>query len=410
VEEYGAHVPTDAGYQLERLIQVMAQLRGPGGCPWDQEQNLGSLRPYLIEEAYEVLEEMDRAAVGGSWNPLCEELGDLLFQVVFQAQLAGELRHFEMADVCRQVCEKLIRRHPHVFADEKVASVNEINQNWVRLKAREKKAQTGSEGSVLDGVPGAAPALLRAERLSEKASRIGFDWNSAKDVRKKVDEELGELDQALALGDRQSIEHELGDLLFALVNLGRFAKTPPEDALRLANQRFTTRFKFIEEALRREAVPFGQATLSQMESYWQQAKASEALVPPPKARRDARSDGLTLRGSPWLKVRAFWTSVARQVRWIQTSDAEEAVAFDTGSLHLRWVRSDELPGENRCSLHFMLPTRAEIDSLHLLLPQYGATKIDPPIALSADQKRYALRFLDPSGTEVEFAFSCPQDL
>jgi len=410
VEEYGAHVPTDAGYQLERLIQVMARLRGPGGCPWDQEQNLGSLRPYLIEEAYEVLEEMDRAAVGGSWNPLCEELGDLLFQVVFQAQLAGELRHFEMADVCRQVCEKLIRRHPHVFADEKLASVNEIHQNWVRLKAREKKAKTGTEGSVLDGVPSAAPALLRAERLSEKASRIGFDWNSAEEVRKKVDEELGELDQALALGDRQPIEHELGDLLFALVNLGRFAKTPPEDALRLANQRFTTRFKFIEDALRREAVPFGQAPLSQMETYWRQAKAREALVPPPKSRPNARSDGLTLRASPWRKVRAFWTSLAKQVRWIQTSDAEETVAFDTGSLHLRLVRSDDPPGESRCSLHFMLPTRAEIDSLHLQLPQYGATEIDPPIALSVDQKYYALRFLDPSGTEVEFAFSCPQDL
>ncbi len=404
-------MPTDAGYQLERLIQVMAQLRGPGGCPWDQEQNLGSLRPYLIEEAYEVLEEMDRAVAGGSWNPLCEELGDLLFQVVFQAQLAGELRHFQMADVCRQVCEKLIRRHPHVFADQRVGSVNEIHQNWVRLKAEEKKAKTGTEGSVLDGVPGAAPALLRAERLSEKASRIGFDWNSVEEVRKKVDEELGELDQALALGDRQRIEHELGDLLFALVNLGRFAKTPPEDALRLANQRFTTRFQFIEEALRREGVPFGRATLSQMESYWEQAKVREALLPPPqRARPNVQSDGLTLRASPWPKVRAFWTSLAGHVRWIQTSDAEETVAFETGSLHLRLVRSLDAQSNNGCSLHFMLPTRAEVDSLHLQLPHYGATEIDPPIALSADRERYALRFRDPSGTEVEFAFSCPQDL
>src|SRR5260370_4504265 len=224
-----------------------------------------------------------------------------------------------MVGVGRRVGGTLSSRHTHVFEDQRVGSVNEINETWVRLKAEEKKAKTGTEGSVLDGVPGAAPALLRAERLSEKASRIGFDWNSVEEVRKKVDEELGELDQALALGDRQRIEHQLGDLLFALVNLGRFAKTPPAHALRLANQRFTTRFQFIEEALRREGVPFGRATLSQMESYWEQAKVREALLPPPqRARPHVQSDGLTLRASPWPKVRAFWTSLAGHSRRVQT--------------------------------------------------------------------------------------------
>lgn len=268
-------MPKDAGTEFQKLLEVMARLRGDQGCPWDREQTLGSLRPYVIEEAYEVLDEMDQVVRGGPWRGLCEELGDLLFQVVFQSQIATERGQFDIAEVCRQVGEKLIRRHPHVFGGLQVKDSEQVHQNWVKLKAAERREKTGDEGSVLEGVPSAAPALMRAERLTEKASRIGFDWRSIGEVREKVSEEIAELDQAIASGDPSSIEHELGDLLFALVNLARFTRTPAEDALRQANDRFVNRFRFVEDGLRREGIALGQATLEQMERLWQQAKQRE---------------------------------------------------------------------------------------------------------------------------------------
>lgn len=260
---------------MERLLGIMARLRAEGGCPWDREQDLRSLRPYLLEEAFEVLDEMDRVVGGGSWKALCEELGDLLFQIVFHAQLASELGEFGMADVAKAISDKIVSRHPHVFGEVMVSGAEQVLHNWAKLKAEEKKKKTGSEGSVLDGVPTAAPSLLRAERLSEKASRIGFDWPDLQGVRKKVDEELAELDAAIASGDRDALEHELGDVFFALANLARFIKTPPEDALRAANRRFTQRFHYIEAKLRERNVAFGEATLEEMEALWQQAKARE---------------------------------------------------------------------------------------------------------------------------------------
>ncbi len=176
------------GAELERLVQIMARLRAEGGCPWDREQDLRSLRPYLIEEAYEVLDEMDRVGYGGPWQPLCEELGDLLFQIVFHAQLAAEKNEFGMADVARAISDKIESRHPHVFGDLKVEGSAQVLANWAELKAEEKKRKHGSEGSVLDGVPSGAPSLLRAERLTEKASRLGFDWPDLAGVRGKLDE------------------------------------------------------------------------------------------------------------------------------------------------------------------------------------------------------------------------------
>jgi ATP diphosphatase len=266
---------SDVGAATARLVEIMKRLRAPGGCPWDREQDLRSLRPYLIEECYEVLDEMDRVAFGASWGPLAEELGDLLFQIVFHAQLASEQQAFDFADVAQAVADKIERRHPHVFGEKAVSGTSQVLENWARLKAEERKKKNGHVGSVLDGVPSGAPALQRAERLTEKASRIGFDWNELTLVRAKVDEELGELDEAIASGDRDAIEHELGDVLFALANVGRHIKTPPEDALRMANKRFTARFKAVERGLERQGIPFGEATLAQMDRLWDEAKVEE---------------------------------------------------------------------------------------------------------------------------------------
>ena len=265
----------DIGTAVERLAEIMRRLRAPGGCPWDREQDLKSLRPYLIEEAYEVLEEMDRVAEGGPWSPLAEELGDLLFQIVFHAQLASEQKQFDLAAVANAISEKLERRHPHVFGEAAAVGTAQVLQNWAKLKADERKAKNGHAGSVLDGVPRDAPALQRAERLTEKASRIGFDWPDVSGVRDKLKEELGELDEAMASQDKAALEHELGDVFFALANLARHLHIAPEDAVRAANRRFTTRFHVVEKGLEAQGVAFGEASLDQMNVLWDQAKAEE---------------------------------------------------------------------------------------------------------------------------------------
>jgi ATP diphosphatase len=271
---------SDVGKAMERLEAIMRQLRGPQGCPWDREQDLKSLRPYLIEEAYEVLDEMDRVAEGGPWRPLAEELGDLLFQIVFHAQLASEQPGgFVLADVANAIADKIERRHPHVFGEATVSGAPQVLENWAKLKAKERKEKHGHHGSVLDGVPSQAPALQRAERLTEKASRIGFDWPSLAGPRAKVDEELAELDRAIASKDKEAIEHELGDVLFALVNVARHLGVPPEDALRQANKRFIARFQAVERKLEARGVPFGEARPEELDALWNEAKAEE------KARR-----------------------------------------------------------------------------------------------------------------------------
>lgn len=263
-----------AAEQLDRLLAIMARLRAPDGCPWDREQDIRSLRPYLVEEAYEVLEQMDAVAAGGPMKPMAEELGDLLFQIVFHAQIASEQDQFDMADVIQAIADKIEFRHPHVFGDRKVSGSNQVLENWVKLKAEEKRRKTGSTGSVIDGVPREAPALMRAERITEKASRIGFDWKQVEDVRAKLDEELGELDEAIASKDRVRIDEELGDVLFTLANLGRWLGSPPEDALRGAIDRFTKRFHFVEAQLRAKGIEPSEATLEQMDAFWDEAKRS----------------------------------------------------------------------------------------------------------------------------------------
>lgn len=263
------------GQALERLLEIMKRLREPGGCPWDREQDLKSLRPYLIEECYEVLDEMDKVAYGGPWRPLAEELGDLLFQIVFHARLAEEQGEFDMAAVCTAIADKIERRHPHVFGDLKLKGSTAVLENWAKLKADERQAKTGQPGSVLDGVPSGAPALQRAERLTEKASRIGFDWPDLRGVRSKLTEELGELDQAIASGDKLAIEHELGDVLFSLANLSRFLSTPAEDALRMANKRFVSRFGHMEAELDRRGIKFAKVPLAELDALWDEAKRVE---------------------------------------------------------------------------------------------------------------------------------------
>ena len=260
-------MPTPAE-AIERLLAIMERLRGPGGCPWDREQTLASLRPYVLEETYEVLEAID----AGEPREHCEELGDLLLQIVFQAQLTKEAGQFNFTDVAEAISDKLVSRHPHVFGDSDVKDAAGVLKQWAELKRREKAARGGGK-SVLEGVPRELPALARADRLTEKASRIGFDWPDARGARAKVDEELAELDDAIAAGDRAHIEHEIGDALFALANLSRKLGLAPEEALRGAVRRFIDRFEHVERRLERAGIAPGQASLEQMDELWNEAKA-----------------------------------------------------------------------------------------------------------------------------------------
>jgi MazG family protein len=255
---------------IERLLSIMDRLRGPQGCPWDREQTLKTLRPYVLEETYEVLEAID----GGDPREHCEELGDLLLQIVFQAQLAREEGLFEFADVAEAISGKLVSRHPHVFGTSEAKDAEAVLRQWAALKREEKKAK-GQGESVLEGVPREMPALARADRLTEKASRIGFDWPDAGGARAKVAEELAELDEAIARGEREEVEHEVGDVLFALANLSRKLAIAPEEALRGAVARFVSRFSHVERELARRGVPHGGASLAEMDTIWDEAKMLE---------------------------------------------------------------------------------------------------------------------------------------
>lgn len=275
--------PTPAQAAIDRLLRIMDRLRDPGGCPWDREQTLRSLTPYLLEEAHEVIEAIE----AGDAEHHREELGDLLFQVVFQARIAREEGKFDFAQVCDSISDKLTRRHPHVFGDVTVSGSREVVKNWERIKADERKAKGDAPRSAIGGVPTGLPALVRAERLTEKASAVGFDWPDVQGVLAKVHEEIGELEEAVARRAAAApqdedahrlhgrVEHELGDLLFALANLGRFLKVHPEEALRGSVRRFESRFHHVEERLREEGRTPREATLAEMDRYWDEAKRRE---------------------------------------------------------------------------------------------------------------------------------------
>ena len=250
---------------FERLIKIMARLRGPSGCPWDKEQTPQSLKPYLIEEAYEVLEAIDL----NDDDEIKEELGDLLLQVVFHAQIASEENRFNIDDVAEAIADKLIRRHPHVFGDTQADTPDEVIKNWEAIKAEEKPEK---RASLLDGVPINLPALLRACRLQEKAARVGFEWEHIADVAQKVQEETEELIHARESGAIEKVREEFGDLLFALVNLARFLQICPEEALIQTNRKFQSRFQYIETELCKKGKTPHESTLEEMDALWEAAK------------------------------------------------------------------------------------------------------------------------------------------
>ncbi len=255
-------------YTFEQLIGIMRKLRAPGGCPWDAEQTHESLTRYLLEETYEVIEAIDEK----SSQHLKEELGDLLLQPVFHAAIAEESGDFTIDDIINTLCEKLIRRHPHVFGDFEIKDSNQQIENWEKIKRLEK----GNERpSALSGVPDHLPALMKAHKISEKASRVGFDWEHADQVFAKVMEELHEFEEAWAGGNPSRMEDELGDLLFAIANLGRFLSLNPEEALRKTITRFQKRFSYVESELLRQGVQMQNATLEDMDTLWEQAKHAE---------------------------------------------------------------------------------------------------------------------------------------
>ena len=248
------------------LLEIVEILRGPNGCPWDKEQTNESLLPYFLEEAYELMESVDRK----DWDTFKEELGDIMLHVVLQAQISSENSGFNVSDSLDIVNEKLVRRHPHVFGDKKADAAFHAKQNWEAAKHEEKNRK-----SRLDGVPMALPALVRAQRLQEKASYAGFDWEKVEEVWDKVHEEIQELKEAQTKNTWEHIEEEIGDVLFAIVNLARFLKFPAEDALRKTNQKFTSRFFQVEEELERRGKTVENSTLEEMDEIWDAVKKHE---------------------------------------------------------------------------------------------------------------------------------------
>jgi ATP diphosphatase len=262
--------PTDAD-PLARLIAIMARLRDPaGGCPWDLEQTFATIAPYTIEEAYEVAEAIEH----GDMAELKEELGDLLLQVVYHARMAEERGAFAFADVAEAICEKMIRRHPHVFGEASHRDAAEQTRAWDAIKAAERSANKAA-ASILDGVPAALPALMRAEKLARRAARVGFTWAIPAEVIDKLHEELGELEAEMAAGDAATVREEVGDVLFVCANLARMLEVDPEDALRAANTKFTRRFRWIEQALAAQGRDPEQSDLAEMDGLWEAAKRAE---------------------------------------------------------------------------------------------------------------------------------------
>ena len=254
----------------------MATLRSPGGCPWDLEQDHHTLKKYLIEEAYEVLDAIDQ----GDDEALIEELGDVLLQVVFHSQIASETGRFGIDDVIQAITEKLIRRHPHVFGGAEAPDAHTVLQNWEKLKAaeRDKKGRDGPP-SLLDGIPRHLPALMRATDVQKRAAKVGFEWEDAAGAHEKVAEELREVAEARASGDRRRLEEEWGDLFFALVNAARYDRVDPEEVLRQATRKFESRFRFIEAQAARQQKSLDKMSLAEMDALWDEAKRRENAGP-----------------------------------------------------------------------------------------------------------------------------------
>ncbi len=260
--------PSSAGAKFQHLVEVMARLRAPGGCPWDREQTFDSIKPYTLEETYEVLDAIDRR----DWDELRSELGDLILQAVFFAQMASEEKLFDIGDSLDAINQKLIRRHPHVFADESAETGDDVKKRWDEIKAEERRAKPDAAHGLLATVPRALPALVEAQQITSRASRAGFDWSSAGEVLAKLDEERLEFAEACERGSQDQIEDELGDLLFVLVNLARFVKVDPEQALRRTNTKFRQRFAHVERRLAAQGREVAGTPIDELETLWQEAK------------------------------------------------------------------------------------------------------------------------------------------
>jgi tetrapyrrole methylase family protein / MazG family protein len=252
---------------FKELLTIMEKLRGEKGCPWDKVQNRESIKPYIIEEAYELIEAIEE----NDPEKIKEELGDLLFQIVFQCQLAREKNEFDMSAVIEKIGEKMISRHPHVFGEAECRTPGEVVKQWEVLKKQEGKLRD----SILEGVPKAMSSLLRAHRLQKRAAQVGFDWEKVEDVLKKVDEEMNELKEALKSGKKEEMEDELGDIFFMLVNLSRFIKVNPEDAHRKTISKFIHRFRHIEMRAAEQGRELSGMTLEEMDNLWDEAKQNE---------------------------------------------------------------------------------------------------------------------------------------
>jgi tetrapyrrole methylase family protein/MazG family protein len=252
--------------ELQRLIDIVTRLRAPGGCPWDREQTHASLLPGLLDESYEFFEAVDE----NDPSKMKEELGDLLLQVVFHAQLGNETQRFTIDDVARGICEKLIRRHPHVFGAAEASSSREVIANWERIKSAEKGKE--HRQYLVDDIPAALPALFRAEKIQRRVARVGFDWHDAGPALDKVEEEFGEFREALSEGDAAHAAGELGDILFALVNVARHHGICAEEALRGANNKFSRRFRFIEDACKKAGIDIKKASLEELDRFWEESK------------------------------------------------------------------------------------------------------------------------------------------
>jgi tetrapyrrole methylase family protein/MazG family protein len=269
-EPFDDPVSRQAGEKFAGLVNVMARLRAPGGCPWDRKQTFDSIKPYLLEETYEVMDAIDQC----DWPAVAEELGDLLLQPVFFAAMAAEAQLFDIRDSLDAINQKLIRRHPHVFGDGTAKTAEDVKQRWDEIKKQEKTFENGptEEKPILDGVPRTLPALVEADKISSKAAEVGFEWPEIDGVLSKIEEEARELAAAQQAGNQLHIEYELGDLLLTVVNLARFLKVDPEQALRKANGRFRERFGYIEKTITAEGRGFSTTTLDRMEELWQEAK------------------------------------------------------------------------------------------------------------------------------------------
>jgi len=263
-------VTAGAGEKFQLLVDLMARLRAPGGCPWDREQTFDSIKPYLLEETYEVMDAIDAR----DWPELAGELGDLMLQAVFFSQMAAEQNLFRIEDAVDAINQKLVRRHPHIFGNETAQTGDDVRKIWGEVKAQEKKGKGG--GALLDGVPRALPALVEAQQITSRAATAGFDWSNAEQVLEKLREELAEFNTARRSGSSDQMEDELGDLLFVLVNLARFVKVDPEQALRRTNAKFRRRFGYVEEKLAERGVSPSDSNIDEMESLWQQAKSRES--------------------------------------------------------------------------------------------------------------------------------------